>query len=225
MSRRTGKPSYLLAASDTRRRSKARLAAVVAAIGLTGVLVGGATGYTASRPDGVESAVADMRRAEVERDTQQVAELTTTARRLRDEISPILGAIRAAPSDGGQPGPEQARQWRQTLLRAAEPFANPPSGTTATNVARAGLQGAVEQASLAVESYLLAVTGPPTQRGALTELAKRQAAQAVAAWSVAATQLDQVNIDTGQGHQHVHLDAGPGDDAFAPDGAAEGSGG
>ncbi|TDC52686.1 hypothetical protein E1258_24990 [Micromonospora sp. KC207] len=224
MPRRTGKPSYLLSTPDTRRRRVARLAVVVAAVGLAAAFVGGATGYTAGRPDGVESAVADMRKAEAQRDGQQIAELTTTARRLREEISPILSAVRAAPSDSRQPGAEQARQWRQTLLRAAEPFANPPSGTTATNVTRGGLHSAVEQASLAVESYLLAVTGPPAQRAALTELAKRQAAQAAAAWSVAATQLDQVNIDAGHGHQHVYLDSDSGGGAFTPDGAAEGSG-
>ncbi|WP_406068932.1 hypothetical protein [Micromonospora sp. NBC_01638] len=225
MSRRTGKPSYQLSAPDTRRRRKARVAVVVATIGLAGVLVGGAAGYTANRPDGVESAVADIREAEAKRDSQQIVELTATARRLGEEISPILTALRADTPTSGQPGPEQARQWQQTMLRAAEPFANPPSGTTATNVARGGLRSAVEQASLAVESYLLAVTGPPTQRTALTELAKRQAVQAAASWSVAATQLDQVNIDAGQGHQHVYLDTSPGGGAFTSDGAAEGSGG
>ncbi|MFI6784617.1 hypothetical protein [Micromonospora sp. NPDC050276] len=225
MSRRTGKPSYQLSAPDTSRRRMARVAVVVATIGLAAVLVGGAAGYTANRPDGVESAVADIREAEAKRDSQQIVELTATARRLREEISPILTALRADAPPSGQPGPEQARQWRQTMLRAAEPFADPPSGTTATNVARGGLRSAVEQASLAVESYLLAVTGPATQRAVLTELAKRQAVQAAAAWSVAATQLDQINIDAGQGHQHVYLDTGPGGGAFTPDGAAEGSGG
>ncbi|MDG4782253.1 hypothetical protein O7614_21565 [Micromonospora sp. WMMD961] len=224
MSRRTGKPSYQLSAPDTSRRRMARVAVVAATIGLAAVLVAGAAGYTASRPDGVEAAVAEIREAEAKRDSQQIVELTATARRLREEISPILTALRADTPTGEQPGPEQARQWRQTMLRAAEPFANPPSGTTATNVARGGLRGAVEQASLAVESYLLAVTGPSTQRADLTALAKRQAVQAVAAWSVAATQLDQVNIDAGQGHQHVYLDTGPGGGAFTPDGAAEGSG-
>ncbi|MEV4765863.1 hypothetical protein AB0J89_24900 [Micromonospora chokoriensis] len=225
MSRRTGKPSYLLSAPDTRRRRVVRVAVVVAATALAAVLVGGAAGYTANRPDGVESAIADIREAEAQRDSQQIVELTATARRLREEISPIVSALRADTPTSGQPTPDQVRQWQQTMSRAAEPFADPPSGTTATNVARGGLRGAVEQASLAVESYLLAVTGPPTQRAALAQLAKRQAVQAAAAWSVAATQLDQVNIDAGQGHQHVYLDNGPDGGAFTPDGAAEGSGG
>ncbi|GHJ08576.1 hypothetical protein TPA0907_29430 [Micromonospora humidisoli] len=214
MSRRTGRPSYLLAASPPPRRRLSRLA-VVAAIGLVVALVGGGIGYAVGRPDATESTIADLRRAEAKRDAQQITELTATARRLRDEITPVLDALRAEPTAD----PQQARQWQQTLLRAAEPFANPPSGSTATNVARGGLRGAVEQTSLAVESYLLAVTGPPAQRAALTALAKRQAEQAAAAWSVAATQLDQVNVDAGHGHQHVYLD---GDQH---DGAEEGTGG
>ncbi|MFY1616259.1 hypothetical protein [Micromonospora sp. WMMD736] len=222
MSRRTGRPSYQLSAPDTRRRRMARTAVVVATVGLAAALVGGAAGYTVGRPGGVDSTVADLREAEAKRDSQQIVELTATARRLSGEISPILAALGAQAPAGGQAGPEQARQWRQTMQRATDLFANPPSGTTATNVARGGLRGAVEQASLAVESYLLAVTGPPTQRAALTDLAKRQAAQAADAWSVAATQLDQLNIDAGEGHQHVYLESGG---AITPDGAEEGSGG
>ncbi|MEU4401044.1 hypothetical protein [Micromonospora orduensis] len=215
MSRRTGKPSYLLPAADARRRRVPRLAATIAAVGLAAALGGGAVGYT----DGTESAIADIRKAEAHRDSQQIVELTTTARRLREQIQPILTAIQADPSTSRPASADQARQWQQTMVRAAEPFADPPSGTTATNVARTALRGAVGQASLAVDAYLLAVTVPPAQRAPLAKLAARQAAQAAAAWSVAATQLDQVNVDSGQGHQHVYLE---GD---SHDGAQEGSGG
>ncbi|WP_328348166.1 hypothetical protein [Micromonospora sp. NBC_00421] len=221
MSRRTGRPSYQLSAPAPRSRRLTRLGVVVA-VGLVVALLGGVVGYTVGRPDEVESSIADIRRAETQRDSKQIAELTATARRLREEISPILVALRADVPVDRQPGPEQARQWQQVLTRAAEPFANPPSGTTATNVARGGLRGAVEQASLAVESYLLAVTGPASQRAALTALAKRQAVQAATAWSVAATQLDQVNVDAGQGHQHVYLEGEHDDGAITPDGVEEG---
>ncbi|TNH24991.1 hypothetical protein FHG89_24225 [Micromonospora orduensis] len=219
MSRRTGKPSYLLPTADARRRRVPRLAATIAAVGLAAALVGGAVGYTAGRPDGTESAIADIRKAEAHRDSQQIVELTSTARRLREQVQPILTAIQADPSTSRPASAEQARQWQQAMVRAAEPFADPPSGTTATNVARTALRSAVDQASLAVDAYLLAVTVPPAQRAPLAELAARQAAQAAAAWSVAATQLDQVNVDSGQGHQHVYLE---GD---SHDGAQEGSGG
>ncbi|PWR09579.1 hypothetical protein DKT68_11600 [Micromonospora acroterricola] len=225
MSRRTGKPSYLLPTRDSRRSRIVRLAAVVTGVGLAAALLGGAVGYTAGRPDPVDSSIADMREAEAQRDTQQIAELTGTARRLSGQISPVLTALQADTSTSGQAGPEQARQWQQTVRQAAQPLADPPSGTTATNVARGGLRVALDQAALAVDTYLVAVTGPAAQRAALTQLAARQAAQAVGTWSVAATQLDQINIDAGHGHQHVHLDTGTGGGAFAPDHAEEGTGG
>ncbi|MEK8106119.1 hypothetical protein NKG94_14850 [Micromonospora sp. M12] len=92
------------------------------------------------------------------------------------------------------------------MRQAAAPFADPPSGTTATNVARGGLRGAVQQASLAVDAYALAAGVPAAQRAALLDLTSRQAAEAGTIWSVAATQLDQVSVDAGHGHQHVFLD-------------------
>lgn len=223
MTRRTGKPSYLLPRPNSRREI-GRLAFIVTAVALAGAVLGGATGYTAGRPESIDSSIVEMRKAEAQRDAQQIAELTTTARRLSDEISPVLAALRD-PSTSRQVSLDQARQWQRTVGQAAQSLTNPPSGTTATNVARGGLRAAVEQAALATDAYVLALTGPPDQRVALSQLATRQATQAVATWSIAATQLDQINIDAGRGHQHVHLDAGPGSGGLAPDGHAEGSGG
>ncbi len=96
---------------------------------------------------------------------------------------------------------------------------------TATNVARGGLRSAVEQAAVAVETVALAVAAPADRQPELLTLAARQAALAVTTWSVAATQLDQVNIDAGNGHQHVHLDSDGAEGALTADGAAEGAGG
>jgi hypothetical protein len=56
------------------------------------------------------------------------------------------------------------------------------------------------------------------------ELATRQRDLAVTSWSVAATQLDQINVDAGYGHQHVFLRSEPGGEAFTPDDAPEGNG-
>ncbi|MCM0674800.1 hypothetical protein NCC78_08870 [Micromonospora phytophila] len=222
VSRRTGKPSYLLSAPTGRQPGAARIGVAVA-VGLVLALLGGAVGYRVGRPDRTEAAIADMRAAETRKDAQQITELTSTARRLRDEIAPILTSIGGEPSATRQPDPAQARQWQQVLRRAAEPFANPPSGTTATNVARGCLRNAVEQAALAVDTFAVVASAPAANRAALTELAKRQAKGAAAAWSVAATQLDEINIAAGLGHQHVFL--GTEGDDHASDGAAEGTGG
>ena len=96
---------------------------------------------------------------------------------------------------GRAPDPAKARQWQEVMRQAAEPFADPPSGTTATNVARGGLRGAVQQASLAVDAYALAAGVPAAQRAALLDVTARQAAEAATIWSVAATQLDQISVD------------------------------
>ncbi|MGN9810175.1 hypothetical protein ACTMSW_12565 [Micromonospora sp. BQ11] len=213
MSRRTGKPSYLLNAPAGRGPGRSRLVVVAVAVGLAVALLGGVSGWSLARPDGTEAAIADLRAAEARRDAEQITELTATARRVRDEIAPILTAIATGAADAAR-----VREWQQAVRRATEPFANPPSGTTATNVARGGLRSAVDQASLAVDTYAVAVGAPAAQRAALTDLAKRQAEGAATVWAVAATQLDQINIDAGYGHQHVFL-------GTAPDGAAEGSGG
>ena len=190
MSRRTGRPSYQLSAPEPRRPT--RLAVVVAAVGL---------GCSPGWHRRVRGRSTGRHGVGHRRHPPGRGEAGHPADRRADGDGP-------PPPGGGRPGSRRpaGRPARRPatrpaagppvaeapLLRAAEPFANPPSGTTATNVARGGLRSAVEQASLAVESYLLAVTGPLTQRAALTALAKRQATEAATAWSVAATQLDQI---------------------------------
>ncbi|MET8043644.1 hypothetical protein ABZU25_22610 [Micromonospora sp. NPDC005215] len=225
MARRTGRPSYLSDKADVRRRRIARLVAVTGAIALVTALVGGLIGYQVGRPDATEASIASIKQAEVKRDAQQILELTETARRVSAQITPILTALKADTSAGRAPDPEQARRWQESLRQAAEPFADPPSGSTATNVARGGLRGAIQQAALAVDAYALAASVPAAQRAALLDVTARQAAEAVTSWSVAATQLDQVSVDAGHGHQHVFLSTDPEGAAFTPDGAAEGTGG
>ncbi|MGI5521382.1 hypothetical protein ACQEUX_10530 [Micromonospora sp. CA-259024] len=225
MARRTGRPSYLLDKTDKSHHRTARFVAAAAVVSLVTALVGGLIGYAAGRPDATEAAIATIKQDEAKRDAQQIVELTETARRVAEQIGPILTAIEADTSAKRAPDPGQARRWQESMRQAAEPFADPPSGTTATNVARGGLRGAVQQAALAVDAYALAATVPAAQRAALLDVAARQAAEAVTIWSVAATQLDQISIDAGHGHQHVFLDTDPHGAAFTPDGAAEGTGG
>ncbi|WP_030490318.1 hypothetical protein [Micromonospora chokoriensis] len=225
MARRTGRPSYQLDTADERRRRTVRFAAVAGVIALVTALLGGLIGYQVGRPDATESAIASIKQAEAKRDAQQIAELIETARRLRDQIGPVLTAIKTEATAGRAPDAAKARQWQETMRQAAEPFADPPSGTTATNVARGGLRGAVQQASLAVDAYALAAGVPAAQRAALLDVTARQAAEAATSWSVAATQLDQISIDAGHGHQHVFLDTDAHEGALTPDGAAEGTGG
>ncbi|MEU8257565.1 hypothetical protein AB0C06_25215 [Micromonospora inaquosa] len=225
MARRTGRPSYQLDKADVRRRRTVRYAAVAGVIALVTGVLGGLVGYQVGRPDATEATIASIKQAEAKRDAQQITELIGTARRVRDQVAPVLAAIKAETTGGRAPDAAKARQWQEVMRQAAEPFADPPSGTTATNVARGGLRGAVQQASLAVDAYALAAAVPAAQRAALLDVTARQAAEAATIWSVAATQLDQISVDAGQGHQHVFLDTDPDGGALTPDGAAEGTGG
>ena len=141
MARRTGRPSYLSDKADVRHRRTTRFVAVAGAVALVTALLGGLVGYQVGRPDATEAAIATIQEAEAKRDAQQILELTGTARRVRDQIAPVLAAIKTETSAGRAPDPGQARQWQEIMRQAAEPFADPPSGTTATNVARGGLRG------------------------------------------------------------------------------------
>ncbi|MEH0986227.1 hypothetical protein [Micromonospora sp. CPCC 205556] len=226
MPRRTGRPSYLAKPPAPRdRRRKVLLAGATAALVLVIGLLGGFIGYVVGRPSEFDQSIAAIREAEARRDVQQIIELTEMARRTGDQLSPILRAIESDAAAGRTPDSSQAQKWQQTMRQLTEQFANPPSGSTATNVARGGLRNAVEQAAVAVDAAALATAGPEATRKEQLALARRQATLAVTNWSVAATQLDQINIDAGQGHQHVHLETGKEDGAFTHDGAAEGSGG
>ncbi|WP_238433599.1 hypothetical protein [Micromonospora tarensis] len=160
MARRTGRPSYLLDKADVRHRRTLRVVLVAGAIALVAAVLGGWIGYAAGRPDATESAIATIKEAEAKRDKQQIEELIGTARRVRDQVAPVLAAIKEEKTSGRAPDPDQARRWQEAMRQAAEPFADPPSGTTATNVARGGLRAAVQQASLAVDAYALAAGVP-----------------------------------------------------------------
>ncbi|MFC0508862.1 hypothetical protein [Micromonospora costi] len=225
MSRRTGKPSYLLEPPGRQQRYRVRFLAVAATAAIVSGGIGGLIGFSAGRPTAVEASVAEMREAEAKRDVQQITELTEAARRTGEQLGPILLAIKQESEAGRIPDAPRVRDWQQAVRQLTAQYANPPSGMTATNVARGGLRSAVEQAAVAVDSVALAAAAPATSRKDQMALAAQQADLAVTTWSVAATQLDQVNIDAGLGHQHVHLDSGGGPGHMSPDGEAEGSNG
>ncbi|MEV1290361.1 hypothetical protein [Micromonospora sp. NPDC049679] len=204
-----------------------RLAPIVLALligGLTGGLLGAAltddSSPTADR-------VAELRAAEARRDAQQIVELTGQARRTREDLLPVLdGLAAAAPAGATTAGPAAdpaaVRGWQTTTSRAVADFADPPSGGTAVNIARSGLSAALRELDLAVGTYAAALAVPDANRPVLQALAGRQRDAAVATWSVAATQLDVLNVDAGHGHAHVFLPAVPGQGALTADGSHEG---
>ncbi len=225
MRRRTGRPSHLLTSPARPGGRQARTVAVGAVAALIVGLLGGLVGYAVGRPSATESSIAQLQEADLRRDAEQIVELTDMARRTGEELGPILLAVRQESAAGRAPEAAQVGQWQEIMRRLTAQFADPPSGMTATNVARGGLRSAVEQAAVAVDMVALAVAGPADRRSEQLMLAARQMALAVTMWSVAATQLDQINIDAGNGHQHVHLDSDGAEGALTADGAAEGVGG
>jgi hypothetical protein len=186
----------------------ALLAFAVAAV------VFGVGGYLVGRPAETDRMAEDIRAADAVRDKQQIKELTGLARATRDDLAPVVTGL------AGDGTAADVQTWRRIVDAAVTSFADPPSGSTATNVARGSLAGAVDQLDLAVAAFEQSLAGGAGAK----ELAVRQKDLAVTAWSVGATQLDQINVDAGYGHQHVYLEADPDGEAFTPDGEPEGHG-
>jgi hypothetical protein len=162
------------------------------------------------------------------RDKEQVKELTERMRGTVDALGPVLSGIdRTLPPGTKKVGPLAARSqvagWRRAVTKEDEYFAETVSAGTGTNVARGGFSAALDTLANAVDTCALALD----RRGArsrLLESARRQRDLAVRTWSVAATQLDAINIATGSGHQHVYLGESERAGGFGADPAPEGSG-
>ncbi|MFJ2034105.1 hypothetical protein [Streptosporangium sp. NPDC087985] len=181
----------------------------------------------ATRPSSTESLVEQFRAEAALRDKAQIKTLTELARTTRDRLVPVLeGLEHALPSnEGATPAAATSadvESWRKAAAAAVEGFADPPSGETATNVARSSLASAVRQLATAVDTYAAAQKLTGSTREAVVDLAVRQRADAIFTWSVGATGLDAVNVDAGYGHQHVFLPTSDGSGALTPDPEPEG---
>ncbi|MEV0567433.1 hypothetical protein [Dactylosporangium sp. NPDC050588] len=201
------------------------IAAAVALVvgGLIGGLVGGAV---ADPRSDTQRRIDELQVAEVKRDADQVVALTDQARRILELLGPAVEQLATALPPKGAPGPlvEQGKVdgWKAVTRKGVEEFKDPPSAGTAVNIARGSLAGGARQLDLAVDTYAAAVKAPEADRAALLSLASRQRDLAVAGWSVGATQLDQLNVDIGRGHQHAFLPSAPGQEAMTSDGSKEG---
>jgi hypothetical protein len=159
------------------------------------------------------------------RDSQQVTELTELARKLGDDLDPVLAGINETlPLDdddrvGRLASTAEAERWLRAARTAAELFEDSPSGETATNVARGALAAAVRGIERTADTYLLALQHPET-RTQLLESTRTQRDNAMRAWETAGIQLDVINIDVGFGHQHPPI---PGTGGRAPDSLPEGT--
>ncbi|MFG1944172.1 hypothetical protein [Nonomuraea sp. NPDC048826] len=213
--------------APARPATRGRVLALALAFAL-GALVAGGVVFGVTRPSSIEQAADRLRAESALRDRTQIRTLTELARDTRTRLLPVLDGLAPALPGDGPAGPvavtaADVEAWRQAADAAVQGFADPPSGETATNVARSSLASAVRQFATAVDTYTMArdLTGPA--RAAALDLAARQRADALFAWSIGATALDAVNVDAGNGHQHVFLPTSPGEGALTPDTEPEGS--
>jgi hypothetical protein len=212
-------------------------AAVLIPLGAVGVVIAAGSGDTKADPaadeqaalkDAIESEAATLRKQTQVRDKEQVAELTDRMRVTVDALVPVIdGFAKALPPGKEKAGPlakpAAIATWRAAVRKENEYFAETVSGETGTNVARGGFAAALDTLNEAVETYALAVRDPGDRRPLLAR-AREQRDLAVRSWSVAATQLDAINIATGYGHQHVYLGGSELVGGFGADPAPEGSG-
>lgn len=204
-----------------------RIAPVVIAFALGALLAGPIGAFAAGdSSSSTDDKVAALKAEEAKRDSAQIVELTATARQVQERLVPVLDGLATAVPPGKPAGPAKSKSdvegWQAVTGKVVEDFANPPSGGTSVNIARSGLAAAVRSLDAAVDTYAAALAQPPAAQAPLLELAGRQRDIAVATWSTAATQLDVLNIDSGNGHAHVFLPAVPGQGALTADGAPEG---
>ncbi|NKY99439.1 hypothetical protein [Nocardiopsis alborubida] len=200
---------------------------VVAA--LVGVLVLTFTGDDHTTPD--PARVAELQASAQERDRAQVDQLVERTTAAHEQLVPVVESLDAAvPPDGSTPAGDapdagEIDSWLTTVHEAAVHFEDAPSGSSGHNVAHAGLSNAVDLLGSAVVAYSNAERAQDGQRTELLELAGDLRTQAVRGWSVAATQLDMVSVESGHGHVHLYLPAAPGSGALGPDGAEAGGSG
>ncbi|ANZ41200.1 hypothetical protein BBK82_39755 [Lentzea guizhouensis] len=179
-------------------------------------LVGSWTG-----PDATQQRIAELEREEADRDAAQLGPLTDQARQTRDRLAPVLAAMAQAEAT---PTAEVVSGWRDVVAEVARTYEQSPSAGNGINVARSGMRTAVQQLAAAVKTFELAAGQQEPGRGVLVALAREQRTLAVRTWSVAAVQLDVINIEAGRGHVHVQLSTDGDTGGLAVDGAPEGSG-
>ncbi|MFE7215234.1 hypothetical protein ACFU93_35900 [Streptomyces sp. NPDC057611] len=200
---------------------------LAAAFTLGALLVGGLV-FAGTRASSTERTADRIRVEAAQRDKAQIKTLTELARTTRDRLVPVLeGLDRAMPADDStRPAAVTSADvagWQRAATAAVEAFADPPSGETATNVARSSLASAVRQIATTVDTYATSRALTGSTRETVVALAVRQRADAIFTWSNGATALDAANTDAGLGHQHVFLPAPPGSGALTPDDEPEGS--
>lgn len=183
---------------------------LIAVAFVAGLLLGGPIAGEEQDP------VAEMKAQDASRDKAQIETLTEQARRIQAGLLPVLeGLAVTTPATK-----DQVTGWQGVTKRFVDEFAERPSAGTAVNIARGGLAAAVQQLDAAVATYAQGLDAP--DRETWFKTSARQRDMGIVTWSVAATQLDVLNVDSGRGHVHIFLPSRPGQGALTSDGSPEG---
>lgn len=178
------------------------------------------------RPGAIEARVAELTAQDAQRDVERTEELIVSARAVYDELVLLLEEVNVALPAGGVNGVPvtiaAVTAWRGTVAEERVSLEDRRSAGTSVNVTRAGLDAALVQLDRALGTYELSLAAPVDHAAALSTLAAELRSDAVVVWSLAATQLDDLAVETDLGHVHLYLSADPASGAMSPDGAPEG---
>jgi hypothetical protein len=191
--------------------------AVVSA--LVGALVALAVPALLDRPDPIDAQVAALEKAEVERDARLARELVEVATTAHAVLLPVVDELAAGdgrPSD--RPTASRLEELRAEVAGAAGPVEAQVSGGTRVNLTRSGLAHAVALLSRSLESYRDSAAAPARFREAGFDRAAQLRNDAVVAWSLAATALDDLAVEHDLGHVHLYLTDDPSTGAMVADG-------
>ncbi len=200
------------------RRRAFWIAALVALVALNIVLATLVLSGGGDDDDPLASRVAELEAEEEARNAEVVTELTQQATAAHHALLSLMEGMHGVLPAEGAPSATPATAtdiagWRAAVDEATATFGEPPSASTEVNVTRNGLVLAVDLLRSAVTAYESAVATPAgDQQDTLLTLASDLRTQAVGAWAVAATQLDVLNIDAGNGHVHINLPIRPGEE-------------
>lgn len=160
-------------------------------------------------PDAAERTTTELQQAEAKREVEQIAALNELAVGTRDRLTPVLTAMAKTGVTG-----QEIHEWRKVVAAEVERYKVTPSMGNGVNVARTGFRSAVEQLAAAVGGFEAAHAAAEPLKATLASLAIEQRGVALLTWTVAALQLDVINVDAGNGHRHVQFQQGA-----APDGS------
>ena len=192
-------------------------------VALVSVLVGAAAALVLraalTAPSDLERDVAALEAAELERDAGLARDLVASAGTAHAEVLAVVTEVEEVTADGGTPTADQATTWTNEVVAAAAPFSEQVSGGTRVNLTREGFRHATDLLAQSLRTHRDAAQAgddAPALRAAADESFR----SALVAWSIAATELDELAVGADLGHVHLYLTDDPATGAMVADGDA-----